>query len=217
MDFDDLLIHPLTLFRTQPQRLTAYQQRFHAILVDEFQDTNRPQYLLVRHLSGTHRDLCVVGDDDQSIYGWRGADIRNMLDFEHDFPDATLFRLEENYRSTQVILDAAFSTPRTVSSPTTLSASARRCLHRVTEENLLRSSRRLMNGMKRSGLRESFESAQLPISIPIRKWQCCTEPTHNRARLKTLFAGRPFPTGSWAQSASMQGEKCVLLCKARSA
>ncbi len=107
MDFDDLLIHPLTLFRTQPQRLAAYQQRFHAILVDEFQDTNRPQYLLVRHLSGTHRDLCVVGDDDQSIYGWRGADIRNMLDFEHDFPDAMLFRLEENYRSTQVILDAA--------------------------------------------------------------------------------------------------------------
>jgi DNA helicase-2/ATP-dependent DNA helicase PcrA len=107
MDFDDLLVHPLTLFRTKPHRLAVYQERFRSILVDEFQDTNRPQYLFVRHLSGVHRDLCVVGDDDQSIYGWRGADIRNMLDFEHDFPDATTFRLEENYRSTQVILDAA--------------------------------------------------------------------------------------------------------------
>ncbi len=107
MDFDDLLIHPLTLFRTQPHRLAVYQKRFRSILVDEFQDTNRPQYLFVRRLSGVHRDLCVVGDDDQSIYGWRGADIRNMLDFEHDFPDAITYRLEENYRSTQVILDAA--------------------------------------------------------------------------------------------------------------
>jgi DNA helicase-2/ATP-dependent DNA helicase PcrA len=107
MDFDDLLLHPLTLFREHPDRLAFYQQRFQAILVDEFQDTNRAQYLLVRALAGTHRHIAVVGDDDQSIYSWRGADVRNMLDFQRDFPDATVIRLEENYRSTQTILDAA--------------------------------------------------------------------------------------------------------------
>jgi DNA helicase-2/ATP-dependent DNA helicase PcrA len=107
MDFDDLLLHPLTLFREHPDRLEFYQRRFDAVLVDEFQDTNRAQYLLVRQLAQEHRNLCVVGDDDQSIYSWRGADLRNMLDLHTDFPDTAVIRLEENYRSTQVILDAA--------------------------------------------------------------------------------------------------------------
>lgn len=107
MDFDDLLIHPLTLFHEHPDRLAHYQARFHAVLVDEFQDTNRAQYLLVRALGGAHGNICAVGDDDQSIYSWRGADVRNMLDFQRDFPDTQLVRLEENYRSTQQILDAA--------------------------------------------------------------------------------------------------------------
>ncbi|MBI4421750.1 MAG: UvrD-helicase domain-containing protein [Gemmatimonadetes bacterium] len=107
MDFDDLLLHPLTLFREHPDRVAYYQQRFQSILVDEFQDTNRAQYLLVSQLAQAHREVCAVGDDDQSIYGWRGADVRNMLDFQRDFPDATLVRLEQNYRSTQIILDAA--------------------------------------------------------------------------------------------------------------
>jgi DNA helicase II / ATP-dependent DNA helicase PcrA len=106
MDFDDLLLHPLTLFREHPDRLRAYQTRFNFILVDEFQDTNRAQYELVR-LLGAHGNVCAVGDDDQSIYGWRGADVRNMQDFLKDFPGAKLIRLEENYRSTQVVLDAA--------------------------------------------------------------------------------------------------------------
>jgi ATP-dependent DNA helicase UvrD/PcrA len=106
MDFDDLLLHPLTLFREHPDRLRAYQSRFRFILVDEFQDTNRAQYELVR-LLGAHGNVCAVGDDDQSIYGWRGADVRNMQDFLKDFPGAKLVRLEENYRSTQVVLDAA--------------------------------------------------------------------------------------------------------------
>jgi DNA helicase-2/ATP-dependent DNA helicase PcrA len=106
MDFDDLLLHPLTLFRERPDRLRAYQSRFNFILVDEFQDTNRAQYELVR-LLGAHGNVCAVGDDDQSIYGWRGADVRNMQDFLKDFPGAKLIRLEENYRSTQVVLDAA--------------------------------------------------------------------------------------------------------------
>jgi DNA helicase-2/ATP-dependent DNA helicase PcrA len=106
MDFDDLLLHPLTLFREHPERLRAYQQRFSFILVDEFQDTNRAQYALIR-LLGAHGNVCAVGDDDQSIYGWRGADVRNMQDFLTDFPGAKLVRLEENYRSTQIVLDAA--------------------------------------------------------------------------------------------------------------
>jgi DNA helicase-2/ATP-dependent DNA helicase PcrA len=106
MDFDDLLLHPLTIFREHPDRLRAYQNRFGFILVDEFQDTNRAQYQLIR-LLGAHGNVCAVGDDDQSIYGWRGADVRNMQDFLKDFPGTKLVRLEENYRSTQVVLDAA--------------------------------------------------------------------------------------------------------------
>ena len=106
MDFDDLLLHPLTLFREHPDRLRAYQAKFSFILVDEFQDTNRAQYLLIKQL-GAHGNVFAVGDDDQSIYGWRGADVRNMQEFLKDFPGARLVRLEENYRSTQVVLDAA--------------------------------------------------------------------------------------------------------------
>ena len=106
MDFDNLLLHPLRLFREHPDRLRAYQAKFSFILVDEFQDTNRAQYELIR-LLGAHGNVCVVGDDDQSIYGWRGADVRNMQEFLKDFPGARLVRLEENYRSTQVVLDAA--------------------------------------------------------------------------------------------------------------
>jgi len=106
MDFDDLLLHPLKLFREHPERLRVYQNRFRFLLVDEFQDTNRAQYELIR-LIGSHGNVCAVGDDDQSIYGWRGADVRNMQDFLKDFPGATLIRLEENYRSTQIVLDAA--------------------------------------------------------------------------------------------------------------
>src|SRR5882672_11289395 len=107
MDFDDLLLHPLTLFREHPERLAYWQDRFQHVLVDEFQDTNAAQYLLVRHLAKQHGNLCVVGDDDQAIYGWRGADVRHMLTFQNDFPGAKLVRLEQNYRSTQIILDAA--------------------------------------------------------------------------------------------------------------
>ncbi len=107
MDFDDLLLHPLTLFREHPARLAYWRDRFLHVLVDEFQDTNAAQYLLVKQLAARHGNLCVVGDDDQAIYGWRGADVRHMLAFQKDFPGATLIRLEQNYRSTQVILDAA--------------------------------------------------------------------------------------------------------------
>ena len=107
MDFDDLLLLPLTLFGEHPERLAYWQRRFDHVLVDEFQDTNAAQYRLVKQLAATHQNLCVVGDDDQAIYGWRGADVRHMLAFQHDFPGTTLIKLEQNYRSTQVILDAA--------------------------------------------------------------------------------------------------------------
>ena len=107
MDFDDLLLLPLTLFGEHPERLAYWQSRFVHVLVDEFQDTNAAQYRLVKQLASQHKNLCVVGDDDQAIYGWRGADVRHMLSFQRDFPGTTLIKLEQNYRSTQVILDAA--------------------------------------------------------------------------------------------------------------
>src|SRR5690606_25254777 len=107
LDFDDLLLKTVELVDGNEADLTRYARRFRYILVDEYQDTNRPQYILIRRLAEVHRNLCVVGDPDQSIYKWRGADLRNILDFERDFPDAHIVKLEQNYRSTQVILDAA--------------------------------------------------------------------------------------------------------------
>jgi DNA helicase-2/ATP-dependent DNA helicase PcrA len=109
MDFDDLLMITVELFGAIPEVLSQYQERFRYVLVDEYQDTNKAQYTLVRQLTAVHRNLCVVGDSDQSIYRWRGADVRNILDFEKDFPDARVVVLEQNYRSTSTILDAANS------------------------------------------------------------------------------------------------------------
>ena len=106
-DFDDLLIKPVELFESLPELRNRYRERFAFVLVDEYQDTNRAQFRFVELLAGGHRNLMVVGDDDQSIYRWRGADIRNILDFEQAFPGARVVRLERNYRSTQRILDAA--------------------------------------------------------------------------------------------------------------
>ncbi len=107
MDFDDLLLNAVKLFSECPDVLEKYRSRFRYVLIDEYQDTNVTQYRLSRLLCGGHGNICVVGDDDQSIYGWRGADIRNILDFEKDFPGAKVVRLEQNYRSTACILDAA--------------------------------------------------------------------------------------------------------------
>jgi DNA helicase-2/ATP-dependent DNA helicase PcrA len=112
LDFDDILYKTVELFELNPDILQYYQNKFKYIMVDEYQDTNFCQYTLIRLLAKQHRNLCVVGDDDQSIYSWRGADIGNILNFEKDFPGAKVVKLEQNYRSTQVILDAANSVIR---------------------------------------------------------------------------------------------------------
>jgi len=137
LDFDDLLLDAVRLFDESPQTLARYQERWRYLHVDEYQDTNRPQYLWIRALAAKHHNLAVVGDDDQSIYGWRGADIRNILDFERDWPKATVIKLEQNYRSTQLILDAA---------------------HAVVSKNVARSDKKLWTKNDRGRLIERFEA-----------------------------------------------------------
>jgi len=107
LDFDDLLLETVRLLKSVEKVRQHYQRRFKYVLVDEYQDTNRPQYELMKALAGEHHNICAVGDEDQSIYSWRGADIRNILEFERDFPEAKIVRLEQNYRSTQPILQGA--------------------------------------------------------------------------------------------------------------
>src|SRR5262249_35753732 len=102
-----LLLKTVDLFEQSAVVRAKYAEQFKFVMVDEYQDTNRPQYLLIRRLAEVHRNLAVVGDPDQSIYKWRGADLRNILDFENDFPEVAVVKLERNYRSTQVILDGA--------------------------------------------------------------------------------------------------------------
>src|SRR5947209_13260382 len=107
LDFDDLLLEAVRLLKHDEALRRLYNQRFEFVMIDEYQDTNHSQYELMRLLTETRKNVCVVGDEDQSIYGWRGADIRNILDFERDYPNAVVIRLEQNYRSTKNILEAA--------------------------------------------------------------------------------------------------------------
>ncbi len=107
LDFDDLLLETVRLLKSAPEVRERYNRRYRYVMIDEYQDTNRPQYELMKLLAGSHNNICVVGDEDQSIYSWRGADIKNILDFEKDFPGVKTIRLEQNYRSTQIILEGA--------------------------------------------------------------------------------------------------------------
>src|SRR5207302_8356219 len=107
LDFDDLLLEVVRLLSSDAATRERLNRRYEFVMVDEYQDTNRSQYELMRLLTAERRNIAVVGDEDQSIYGWRGANIRNILDFERDFPGAAVIRLEQNYRSTKTILDAA--------------------------------------------------------------------------------------------------------------
>ena len=109
MDFDDILLNMNILLRDNQEALKSISERFSYILVDEYQDTNYSQYLILKKLSQGHKNICVVGDDSQSIYAFRGAKIENILNFRKDYPECKLFRLEQNYRSTQVIVDQANS------------------------------------------------------------------------------------------------------------
>ena len=180
LDFDDLLLKTVELFeQSASASATKYASQFRFVMVDEYQDTNRPQYLLIRRLAEVHRNLCVVGDPDQSIYKWRGADLRNILDFEHDFPEATIVKLERNYRSTQIILDAASA---------------------VISQNRNRKDKHLWTDRK-GGARivyfrggdELEEADFITRTAALRRWpttskrrsRCSTAPTRSRARLKT--------------------------------
>ncbi|MDP6126529.1 MAG: UvrD-helicase domain-containing protein, partial [Candidatus Latescibacteria bacterium] len=107
LDFDDLLLRTAQLMNTHEEFLQYWQERFQYILIDEYQDTNRPQYVIASRLAARHHNICATGDPDQSIYAWRGADINNILDFQKDYPNALTVKLEENFRSTKMILKAA--------------------------------------------------------------------------------------------------------------
>jgi hypothetical protein len=123
VDFDDLILLTLRLFREHPDALEACRAKYRYVMVDEYQDTNAAQFELVHSLTKEHRNFCVVGDDDQSIYGWRGAEVANLLNLEKHFPEVKIVKLEQNYRSTTTILNA----PPTPSSKTTCAAAANRC------------------------------------------------------------------------------------------
>ncbi len=179
LDFDDLLLKTVELFETSQQVREFYAHKFKYVMVDEYQDTNRPQYLLIRRLAEIHRNIAVVGDPDQSIYKWRGADLRNILDFEHDFGEARVVRLEQNYRSTQTILDAATA---------------------VISQNRNRKDKRLWTDRKGGSKivyfrgNDELEEADFITAIDqagrgprtsTRRWPCSTARTRSRARSKT--------------------------------
>jgi DNA helicase II / ATP-dependent DNA helicase PcrA len=199
-DFDDLLVKPVELMRGAEEILFAYRSRFRFILVDEYQDTNHAQYTLLTLLAGgpDGGNLMVVGDDDQSIYGWRGADIRNILDFEKDFPDARIVRLEQNYRSTGTILDAANAV---------ISKNTKR-KGKTLRTDAGRGDRISIVSRSSSGTRPTGSVARSKAGCGgtaragcATSW-CCTAPTRSRAHWRSRFGGGICPTRSSAARAS---------------
>ena len=200
LDFDDLLLEAVRLLRSSAEVRERYNRRYRYLLIDEYQDTNRPQYELMKLLAGAEHNVCVVGDEDQSIYSWRGADIRNILEFEKDFPEAKTIRLEQNYRSTQVILEGASA---------------------VVARNLQRKGKNLWTSREGGAMIGYYEAPDgeneaLFIADYIEKYmrnaraksrscpgpRCSTAPTPSPGWWKKRCAAMESPTPWWAASLS---------------
>jgi DNA helicase II / ATP-dependent DNA helicase PcrA len=197
-DFDDLLLLPGALLRRSRRRASALWKRWHYVMVDEYQDTNGAQLEIARLLAGPRQNLCVVGDDDQSIYAWRGADLRNILDFERHFPGARVVILEENYRSTQRILDAA--------NAVIANNTARKAKRMRTQNGLGPKLDYWEFGGAGGKSSEEEEAEMVAREISVRRfaeklaWNdfaCCTAPTCRRARWKRRCA-RPTSRTGWS-------------------
>ncbi len=205
LDFDDLLLETVRLLKVSSEVRERYNRRYRYLLVDEYQDTNRPQYELMKLLAGEAKNVCAVGDEDQSIYSWRGADIRNILEFEKDFPNARIVRLEQNYRSTQIILEAAGA---------------------VVANNLRRKGKKLWTDRQGGSLIGYYEAPDgeneaLFIADRIQKFLresesagdesalrgACTAPTRSRGWWKRHCAATTFATRWWADSASTSARR----------
>ena len=188
MDFDDLLMVTVELLQAFPDVLRGYQERFRYVLVDEYQDTNRAQYVLVKLLTEHHQNLCVVGDEEQSIYAFRGADIRNIMEFEKDFPDARIVLLEQNYRSTEMILDAANAVIG--NNP---SAKPKRCGPVSAAVNRSSPTRQRMSTTKRrSSPRRSVSCSTMICRSAM--WPSSTAPTPSPASSKRFSSSSASPT-----------------------
>ena len=192
MDFDDLLVRALELLRTRPEVLDKYQERFRYISVDEYQDTNHVQYEIANLLAAKYQNLMVVGDDDQSIYSWRGADITNILDFEKDFKNCKTVKLEQNYRSTGHILSAANAVVRHNSQ-----RKDKRLFTAEGDGEKIQPSRRATNATRVAGLparsRNCMPKARATTTSP-----CSIAPTPSRVSSKICSCARACPTRSWA-------------------
>jgi len=178
MDFDDLLMVTVELFGAFPEVLEHYQRRWLYVMVDEYQDTNHAQYMLVKQLAAGHRNLCVVGDSDQSIYGWRGADIRNILDFEKDYPDAKVVVLDRNYRSSPTTSPAS----RSICGPTAVGVNRSSAIKRRTNTTRRRSSPSRSALSKRPGIRRPMSRCSIGPTLRAGCSRRCSFATPSRTR-----------------------------------
>ena len=201
LDFDDLLLEAVRLLQHDEATREAWNRRLSYVMVDEYQDTNRSQYELMRLLSESHNNVCVVGDEDQSIYSWRGADIRNILDFERDFPKAKTIRLEQNYRSTKNILAAAGAVVE--------NNKERKGKKLWTESDGRRHARplRRLRRRERSAVHRRHHRKAPGVPIPATMWRCSTAPTPSRGRLKKRCGATGASTTWSAASVSTSARK----------